>query len=337
MFCPKCGSNLPDGASFCGQCGASLKRDVSAASGGSPSFGGEANAVGSTVAATSAKPWLKIAIPVVAIVIIAFFVFSVLGSCEPSIESGVTPKASVNDYTWDELSKISAEIGSKRSEDSAVEAAKKYNLVNADGKLDDTQTKTIQLTNGSTAVVQIAGFAHDEKTGGGKAGITFVFKDAIAEHIINSSDMNSGGWEASQMRSWLATDGLAMLPQDLSSKIVAVDKKTNNTGETDNASAVTTTSDKLWLFSFVELLGSSPFKVVEAEGNIYKLFKDCNDSLEGPNSVLTKRFSGSACKWWERSPASHTSNNFFAVSTEGKAADVGLVTRSNGVVPGFCI
>ena len=72
---------------------------------------------------------------------------------------------------------------------------KKYNLCTPDGKLDGTQVKNVTLFDGTTTQVQIAGFAHDDKTvGSGKAGITFIFKDAVAEHSMNNSRTNAGGW-----------------------------------------------------------------------------------------------------------------------------------------------
>ena len=84
-----------------------------------------------------------------------------------------TVKSAVEAYTWDELAQISDEIGAAGDEAAAIEVAKKYNLVTADGKLDGTQVKLVTLTNNMTVPVQIVGFAHDDKTAGGKAGITF--------------------------------------------------------------------------------------------------------------------------------------------------------------------
>lgn len=348
MYCPKCGAKNNDDAGFCGSCGAPLKRDASV------SQRGVANAAGAAAATAKSKSWLKIVIPVVAVIAIIALVFFVLNSCGGS---GVTPKPSVNDYTWEELSKISAEIGKKGNEDAAVNVAKKYNLVSSDGKLDGTQTKTIQLTDGTTVTVQIAGFSHDEKTGGGKAGITFIFKDIIAEHAMNSTNTSSGGWEKSAMRSWLSSSGLSMLPPDLTNRIVAVDKKTNNTGETANVSSVTTTSDKIWLFADIELYGEQQVRfdsltgkvdtqaaktyneIRDAEGHQYKLFKDCNVNRSGVNNILSKSYKSSTHSWLERSPNPSFPDTFWEVSHQGR--DIGgppfNSSSSNGVVPGFCL
>lgn len=306
----------------------------------------KSNAAAKTMS-DSLRRALVCGISLVAIAVIAVFA---LGGCGGSGDSGsaggsgVTPKSSVEDYTWDELSKISVEIGRKTNENDAVEVAKKYNLVSSDGKLDGSQTKAVQLSNGTSATVQIAGFFHDDKSGGGKAGITFIFKDAIARHDMNSNETNSGGWEGSRMRSWLSTDGLTMLPQDITNNIVAVDKKTNNAGKTSSASSVTTTSDKLWLFSATELCGtidafsdSDYNQVLNAEGSEYKLFRDCNVESSGLNKILTKSYNGSSCEWWERSPDPDDSYGFRTVGPDGHPKNVSYAIPSYGVVPGFCL
>ena len=102
---------------------------------------------------------------------------------------------------------------------------------------------------------------------------------------MNSTDTNAGGWEASQMRAYLNGDWRTQLPQDLDAVIVPVDKLSNNVGETDAVSAVTTTSDALWLFSLSELAGAVPagrtgegyglfeegyVDVLDAAGDVYK-------------------------------------------------------------------
>lgn len=299
---------------------------------------------------TSFRSWTKIAVSIViaiAMITIALFSLSGCGGASAGSSSSGSPSSNtpepapvktVDDYTWEELSEISAEISNETTEEGAIEIAKKYNLVNSDGALDGTQTKTIELTDGTTAVVQIAGFLHDDKTGGGKAGITFIFKGAITKRDMTSDEAYSGGWEGSQMRSWLATSGMSMLPQDLSSKIVAVGKKTNNTGKTESVTSVTVTSDKLWLFSVVELCGYAGDNVLAAEGSEYKLFRDCDVGLNSySNNILIKSSDGSVWDWWERSPSTGLLYTFYGVNTEGDPI-MGYDRLSFiGVVPGFCI
>ena len=255
-------------------------------------------------------------------------------------------KKSVDEYTWDELSAISEEIAAAADEDAAIEIAKKYNLTTDDGKLDGTQVKSIELSNGETAEVQIVGFRHDDKTSGGKVGITFIFKDAIIERPMNSTDSNAGGWQSSQMRTWLASEGIEMLPVDLSDKIAEVDKASNNVGMATSISAVTLTSDKLWLFSATELCGPIDWwmssnqycnDIQSAEGTEYKLFRDqAVDSISG-NEILKKTLNGDPCRWGERSASPYVPNRFGLVSADGDPGSGIGPLNSRAVVPGFCI
>lgn len=258
----------------------------------------------------------------------------------------VTPKNSVNEYTWGELSKIANEISKAKSDADTLDIAKNYNLVGSSGKLDGTQTKDITLSNGQKASVMITGFAHDNKVKGGKAGITFMFTDAIYSNSMNSSDSNSGGWEQSQMRSWLASDGMKMLPDDLQKAIIEVEKKTNNKGPTTDVSSVTTTTDKLWLFSPVEVCGPVNWnekkdaaydKVLNAEGNQYSVFKNMGIIDDKPNKPLIRKLNGEACLWWTRSPALSGNDGFYEGNKEGFMGAHLKASSSRGVVPGFCL
>ena len=258
---------------------------------------------------------------------------------------GVEAKASVEDYTWDELSRISKEIGAAGDEDAAIDIAKEYNLCTPDGKLDGTQVKTVTLADGTIAQVQICGFAHDDKAdGSGKAGITFIFQDAVDEDSMNNAGTNSGGWEASEMRSQLNSSFKEQLPSDLQNVIASVSKMTNNTGEATSASSVTATSDELWLFSVCELCGQinwyneqSLCSVINAEGEEYKLFRDMNVDDRNGNAILTKTSRGGSCTWWERSPRPRYSVGFVSVGPDGSPGYGDNADVSLAVVPGFCI
>ena len=258
---------------------------------------------------------------------------------------GVEAKASVEDYTWDELSRISKEIGAAGDEDAAIDIAKEYNLCTPDGKLDGTQVKTVTLADGTTVQVQICGFAHDDKAdGSGKSGITFIFKDAVDEDSMNNAGTNSGGWEASEMRSQLNSSFKEQLPSDLQNVIASVSKMTNNTGEATSASSVTATSDELWLFSVCELCGQinwyneqSLCSVINAEGEEYKLFRDMNVDDRNGNAILTKTSRGGSCTWWERSPRPRYSVGFVSVGPDGSPGYGDNADVSLAVVPGFCI
>ncbi len=337
MFCPKCGKEVQEGAAFCGNCGNALS-----APGGTQQANASQQvqaASGAPVTAAKKLPLAPIIVAIVAIVAVVAAVatggFGLFGE-----KYVVEPKGSVDEYTWSELSSISDEIGKALDENAAVGIAKKYNLVGEDGVLDGSQRKSVTLSDGTQTSVQIAGFAHDSKMGGGKAGITFIFTDGIARHEMNSTDTNSGGWEASEMRSWLASEGKALLPQDLQDELVAVNKPTNNTGMIEDPSSVTDTSDELWLFSFVELRGPVS-ALTDVEGSQYKLFRDQNVQLDSSNAILVKTFNGGTFYWWARTPVydigDYSSKVFSYVAEDGMPRFANLASGSYAVVPGFCI
>ena len=398
MFCPKCGSEIAEGAAFCGKCGAPVGAQAAGAAQAGSAQGAAGAAVGGTPALkkNGAKIGAVAAAVVVVVVLVAgfatnWFGFAGVQSKEAeevpaasqgaegqqgadaagqgaaeqqgdaaaenaqggSQAAGAAVKSAVEAYTWDELSRISAEIGAAGDEAAAIEVAKKYNLCTPEGKLDGTQVKSVALADGTQTTMQIVGFAHDGKTAGGKAGITFVFGGPLVNQLLPMNDDDSigaeGGWESCSMRRYLNGDGLLMLPEELKTIVVPVDKLTDNKGhegDTEVAvSSVSTTSDYLWLFSNVELSGVVPEgseneaanEVFDAEGSEYKLFRDMGVSYLEANAILERSFEGEQIWWWMRSPNPYNSGYFSFVRAEGAPHDATYAGADLGVIPGFCI
>lgn len=266
--------------------------------------------------------------------------------------SGTGPKGSFSDYSWSELAEIAAEINAADSDDEGRDIAISYNLLNSSGKLDG-KTKSITLSDGTKASVMIAGVRQDDLASGGKAGLTLVFADAPAVHEMNEGASNEGGWEKSEMRSWLNGDFLDKLPGDLKGVIQAANKKTNSSAYT-SPGAVSTTSDKLWLLSLVEVAGSVspndlvggsgiPAETYNAEGKQYQVFADKGES------ALVRTFTGSdseesgivvtgeASPWWQRSLATTWTSGFEATDAEGDPMTAWITDYALGVSPGFCL
>ncbi len=267
----------------------------------------------------------------------------------------VEQRASLNDYSWDELSRLSSMIAAADGDDGALQVERDYNLVDSSGHLTGA-TKDFTLSDGTAVSVQIAGFRHDTRSdGSGMAGITFIFTDCIASRPMCTRADNAGGWRSSAMRAYLNSGMLEELPSDLREEIAAVDKRTNNVGETDDVSLVSTTSDKLWLFSFVEVTGDvdswwetgrQPYAdVLDAEGTQYQLFSEAGVACSSGNAesamgygVLVKSFDGQACWWWERSADDDDSSRFNGINGEGEPNVHGDdADDATGVVPGFCL
>ena len=269
--------------------------------------------------------------------------------------SGSTAKDSMSSYSWPELSKIATEIHDAPSDEAGMEIAAEYNLV-ISGKL-DTSTKSVALSDGTTAHVMLAGIRQDDLSDGGKAGLTFVFTDAPVAHAMNDIASNDGGWEKSEMRAWLNNDFIGMLPGDLKDAIKKASKKTNSSAYT-TPGAVSSTSDKLWLLSYAEICGSIapndiirgsgiPAATYNAEGKQYQVFSDAKVSGNSDNDKLARTFTGKngngivtpgePCGWWMRSLSMTWTSGFAAVDDAGNPLNAWMTDYELGVVPGFCL
>ena len=201
--------------------------------------------------------------------------------------------------------------------------------------------KTITLTTGEEVTVQIWGFGHDDLAdGSGKAGITLGMKNLLATtYAMNSSNTNSGGWEASKMRKTTMPAILATLPEDLQAVIKEVNKLSSEGGS--SADALDTTADKLFLFSVKEVTGANTYSL-DGEGTQYDLWKTLLYNGAFPQRRI-KRLSngdGNASFWWTRSARTDYSSSFCyfdSLGSVGSYNDYGTASNSRGVCLGFCV
>lgn len=247
-------------------------------------------------------------------------------------------RATVEEYSWDELSQIAALISAANGDASGLEIAKKYNLCAADGRLDGTQAKTL-TAGGVTLRMRVAGFRQDTKAdGSGLAGITF-----ISDTSVGSREMNSGSatdWGAATLRSWLNGEFVAELPAELQAKLVSVAKVTNSYSSVGEQE---TTQDKVWLASYSELVGEldascNRYSAYLPEGAQYQLFADAGISWhEGGDALIVQ---GDCANWWTRSPDPTNSGLYIAPRNSdgypGYARNAAL-SGEIGVVPAFCL
>jgi uncharacterized GH25 family protein len=160
---------------------------------------------------------------------------------------------------------------------------------------------------------------------------------------MNTSDTNSGGWAKTQMRSTVlgaasdptnptANTLLAALPADLRAVMKSVTKYTDNTGGGSNsASAVTATTDYLWLLAEFEVFGSRTYANSSEPSSQaqYEYFKAGNSKIAYKHSAAE-----TAAAWRLRSPYSNHDYNFCAVDSGGGANGYDA-NRSLALVPGF--
>lgn len=193
--------------------------------------------------------------------------------------------------------------------------------------------KKIELTDGETITLRIEDFDHDDLVDGGKAPITFGFKDLMAEKKrMNASATNSGGYGGSEMRSTTIPKILAKFPPD----VLAVVKPVNKTYRRGGLGAgrdVNTTEETLWPFAITEAALDTNNSNYNGEGTPYPLFTD--------NASRIKRLSdgsGSTSSWWTRTVASVNYAGFINVDASGvERVSGGNADVAHGVCLGFCV
>ena len=194
--------------------------------------------------------------------------------------------------------------------------------------------KTIELTTGEEITLVILGFNHDDLASGGKAGITIGMKNLLAtRYAMNSSSTNAGGWDQSKMRTETMQTLLAQLPSDLRNSIKQVNKKATAGGA---STTITTSSDKLFLFSEVEIDGTTTAGYAD-EGEQYEYWKTIKDGTIAADRIkYLSNGGGSAYGWWLRSPRVSNSTHFRCINSAGNVNYTGA-SITYGVSFGFCV
>ena len=269
------------------------------------------------------------------------------------------------DCSWDDVSKMADEIEIAPDYDSARSLAASYGLLDADGKL-TSQPKQLILSNNVAVPVRLVGICADDLADGSrKAGLTF-FAGPIAQKAMNDSGTNVGGWEGSSLRAWLASEGQALFPEDLSSRLKPVLKTTNNVGATeDPVSALSQTSDTLWVPSCSEVFGEltwfaqeygdspiwntaytdfKPFdESISNEGAQYELFSEAGIAdKQDPDDFMASFLGVSTGNWWTRTPypvsfIEGDDELYYQVKGSGYPSTLNSAAQENCLIVGFCL
>ncbi len=213
-------------------------------------------------------------------------------------------------------------------------------------------------TETTTYDLLIIDVLHDDKASGGKAGLTFQFKDLLSgTYQMNiAPNTNVGGWGQSQLRARMNPASLPnqdnviansasdddviwdLVPAELQNSIEVVKKPYNPTRTDIEGNSITTSNDKLFLASLVELRGigsgsglDSSYPWTIKEGSQYAYW-DYKNVVSGNNACLTK-----AVLWWERSVHTNYSNVFFCVGSNGDPSSTLSAGLAYGVCPCFCL
>ena len=158
---------------------------------------------------------------------------------------------------------------------------------------------------------------------------------------MNTSQTNSGGWNASNMRKNICGTSLssysgtilAVIPAALRAVLKSVTKYTDNTGNSSAASAVTATTDYFFLLSEYEVFGTI------SRGNTNEASKQAQYSYYSAGNSKVKynhSATSTAVIWWLRSPRASYSGSFVGVYADGTVGN-GSAGYSRGFAPGFCV
>ena len=173
---------------------------------------------------------------------------SIGGADSATVQAAVAKDA--KDWTLDEQEAVAEDIAAKGEASPAWAKAK--------AAMDAGTKFTLKMTNGVTMTYRIIGMNHDELSdGSGKAGLTFLATATGTSNHMNPTNTNAGGWKKSAARQNMNSGwGWNLMPSDFQSKVKPVTKLTNNVGGKSKNAAVTATSDRLFLLSYSEIVGT---------------------------------------------------------------------------------
>ena len=145
--------------------------------------------------------------------------------------------------------------------------------------------------------------------------------------MMNSSNSNTGGWEACPRRTWCNSIYKNAFPATL----LPIFKQFKNVTADGSSSTTATSDDYFALPSEKEVYGSITYadSTAESANSQFKYYQTASNRIKYYSSA-------NADYWWERSPRSGSSDLFCIVSTGGSANDYNANTNI-GIAPFGCI
>ena len=193
-------------------------------------------------------------------------------------------------------------------------------------------THTLRIANTSTpSECSTSGFSQTA------CGFVLEFADIIAEHKMNDTDTNVGGWPSTSMRTFVNNDIYNAIPSEIKNAIIDTTVVSGH-GSTSGEENFTST-DKLYLLAPGEVW--SDWKT--SRGASYDTAKDLTRTLDYYTSigVTTSNYSGaikkngtSASAWWLRVANSIGNDTFYDVYSDGDWFRNGA-NYTYGVSPAF--
>ena len=223
------------------------------------------------------------------------------------------------DFATDSWSTIIANVKAGYGSEYKVGSTKEVNLGTTYG------THTLRVANTSTpSECSASGFSQTA------CGFVLEFTDIIAEHNMNSSNTNVGGWPATSMRTFVNNDIYNAIPSELKNAITDTTVVSGHGSEdTENF----TSTDKLYLLSLDEVNASGPFN---SEAGITRTLDYYIDIISRGivNTKAKKIYESRNKDWWLRTAGSSANTSFAYLGTEVMGSGA---SSSRGISPAFRI
>ena len=195
----------------------------------------------------------------------------------------------------------------------------------------DGTTYTWNATYQNLRIV-ISGFNHYIHCGdteNTKNHILWTFKNVVLQRQINSSDTNTGGYNASAMKTYL--DGVFAL--GLGSALGSSDYLYTISRAISRKGSTEWVRNTVFLPTEVEVFGVATYGDDQNAWNTniqYPIYRDSS-------YYRCKKYNGSRAWWWEATPNASNSTYFCSVSTDGTSGYNSASNSGGGVAPAFLI
>ena len=233
-------------------------------------------------------------------------------------------------FATDSWEAIIAKVKAGNGSEYAVGSTKEVDLGTTYG------THTLRVANTSTPdECKTEGFSQTA------CGFVLEFADIIAEHKMNDTGTNVGGWPSTSMRTFVNNDIYNAMPDEIKNAIIDT-AVVSGFGPDDTANF--TSTDKLYLLAPGEVY--SDWKTITINGEpLYDTAKNLTRTLDYYKNlgVTTINSSGAGKKngtydsyWWLRTATAITGSYFYDVSNNGDWSNYDA-NYTGGVAPAFRI
>jgi hypothetical protein len=159
-----------------------------------------------------------------------------------------------------------------------------------------------------------------------KNHLNFTFRNCPLTHRMNATDTNTGGYAATEMRTFLESDFKAALQNALGDHLLTVRRLMPLKG------TWAWEDDTVFLLTEYEVWGAPVWGETGHGGGFQAQYPIFRDNL----GYKLKRHNGSRMWWWEASPSASSAAHFCYASSYGSAGNYSA-SGAGGCAPAFCV